>query len=312
MSDKKALTGTDTFFMKTTPSNLLRACAAAVAALATFIPGQADARMGNAIARKVAGPVSYIDHTGKTQPLTVGTVLEEGWTIQTGAGGVVDLFMEHNGPYVGLFADTTVKLSRLRYEPGVLGEIIETELNVPRGQILARVNKLLAGSRYEVISGRVTGKVRGTDFWWSAITGEIHNNRPEDIAPADVTAGTIAGLVQVQLNLIADPGGDPYTKTMNVQAGQTLFIPQQILLIALLGPGIPVLSTEPRPIPQGVIDRLILSFPAAGHFRNSASSTLVSETFAADYLDAQKRRVLLKFQKGSPDVLIDGVPAISF
>jgi len=180
-----------------------------VAVISAAVAAHGEMKQGNAVVKTITGSATYLDELGFSHPLTVGTVLKAGHTIKTGVDSSVDLFLDQNGPNVGLDANSTLRLEKLAYEETSLGTKIDTLLDLKSGQMAGQVKKLIAASRYEVKMPKGVAKVRGTTFYINAHDGDVH-----------VTEGT----VKVDLTLTTING--TFTRTgIVVTAGQSLFIP---------------------------------------------------------------------------------------
>ena len=193
--------------MKTNSLRMLRCLFAAL--ISTAVAAHAEMNPGSAVVRTVTGSASYLDELGFNHPLTVGTVLKEGHTIKTGVDSSVDLFLDQNGSDVGLDAGSILRFEKLAYEKTALGTKIDTRLDLKAGQLSGHVNKLIAGSRYEVKMPHGVATVRGTTFFIDAQQGTVH-----------VTSGNVT--VTVSLTV----GAETFTKTVQVHAGESLFIPK--------------------------------------------------------------------------------------
>ena len=184
--------------------------AAFLLTLAAVLSARAEVKQGSAVAIAVSGSANYIDAGGVSHALKVGDVLKPGDTVKNGMDCEVDLLLEHVGSTVGLSSGSILKLERLSYEDTRYGRISQTRLDLKAGELVGKVRKELAGARFEVVTPKTIASVRGTTFFINAQTGDVH-----------VTAGTV--LVTVRLVTQTTT----YTKTVTVNAGQSLFIPNQ-------------------------------------------------------------------------------------
>lgn len=240
-------------------------------------------KQGTALVKSVKGTASYTDSAGVTHPMTEGTVLNEGATVRTGPGSTVDVVMENNGRYFGLFENSRVTIDKLRYQPSLLGDVFETELNLKEGQILASVSKLLAGARYEVKTPQGVAKVRGTDFWYDAKSGEIW---------------VVSGTVHFQLSLldVENPNpADPHTekRTIDIPAGYVLFVTREIDLQSFRGTGLqPTYGNGVVPFPPAAVQARILATPfLAGHYNNPGNSSVTVKGAWFTVLDTKQNFV---------------------
>jgi hypothetical protein len=205
--------------------------AAAVLAGSLFFscPVSGQVQQGTAVVRSLSGPVSCIDATGISCPLTAGAVVREGQTIKTGVNGSVDLFLAQNGPGLALDSGSELSLEKLRAWESPLGTLIETELALREGQLYGTVQKLLPGSRYEVKTRKGVAKIRGTEFYIDTRSGQVF---------------VTAGVVTVTVVLETSPGHPLATRTIDVTAGQNLAIPNRLADLAAFNALAPV-STPP-------------------------------------------------------------------
>jgi hypothetical protein len=232
--------------------------------MALTLAAHAQAHEGTAIAKAVKGNATYIDALGGTHVLTVGTVLKEGYTVKTGAGGSVDLVLEKNGRYVGLFEDTTLSINRLSYQTSLLGDVFDTQLDLKQGRMIASVSKLLAGARYEVKTPQGVANVKGTEFYYDGKTGQIW---------------VVSGLVHFEMTLLQTtdplpppPGTFSASQSIDVPAGFTLFIPREIDMVSFRNGGLQPVFRGGAPVPQDVIDRINNTPVLGGHYNNPGNS----------------------------------------
>jgi len=196
--------------MRTTNYSLRMFLGLFVALISAAVAAHGEMKQGNAVVKTVTGSASYIDELGFSHPLAVGTVRKEGHTIKTGVDSSVDLFLDQNGPNVGLDSSSTLRLEKLAYEKTSLGTKIDTLLDLKQGALYGSVKKLIAASRYEVKMPKGIAHVRGTEFYIDEKQGTVV-----------VTAGSVNVSVTLTVN------NQFYSKTVLVNAGQTLFIPNQ-------------------------------------------------------------------------------------
>ena len=224
----------------------------------------ANAQMqpGTAVAKSVKGSASYIDDLGSTHVLREGTVLKQGYTVQTGADGAVDLTMDQNGRLVGLFENTVLALDNLTYQPSVLGNIFDTRLDMKKGRVFVSVSKLLAGARYEVKTPQGIASVRGTEAYIDGITGQIW-----------VVSGTVNFQMSLLDVLVGPPLGEHTEKrTISIPAGYSLFVTREIDMVNFRnGTLLPIPTGPPS---QTVINRINAS--ALGyHYNNPGNSSII-------------------------------------
>jgi hypothetical protein len=84
------------------------------------------------------------------EKVTVGTRLQEGATVRTERGTVVDMFLGQNGPVVRLTEKSELEIARLVYRKGASETVIETSLRLRRGRVLGNVRTMSSASHYEV------------------------------------------------------------------------------------------------------------------------------------------------------------------
>ena len=84
-----------------------------VALISAAVTARGEMNQGRAVVKAITGSASYLDELGFTHPLAVGTVVKEGQTIKTSVDSSVDLFLDQNGPNVGLDANSTLRLEKL-------------------------------------------------------------------------------------------------------------------------------------------------------------------------------------------------------
>jgi len=190
---------------------LLRLISLVFAAVATSIVcAQAEVQRGSAVVKYIDGVASYVDAQGSSHVLTRGTTLEAGCTVVTGPSTRLSLRFEPEGSVVGLDADSRLKIEQLDFHQSATGRITETMLDLQAGQLLGSVEKLKAGSKFEVKTPKSTASVRGTLFYIDAVTGDVH---------------VVQGVVDVTVNLAIE-GEGTLTRTISVDGGQSLLLPK--------------------------------------------------------------------------------------
>ncbi len=182
-------------------------------ALALVSMAQAQTQ-GTAKVVRVKGSARYTTDNNSWQPLKAGTVVKPGTTIQTGVerGSYVDLVTSDSdaklptpavfggggggggagvssgpGAYkaaskqnlIRLWENTLMSVEKLNLTSTGAGVVSETEMNLKAGKVLGSVNKLSAGSTYEIKLPNGVAGIRGTDFEISAggvlkvLSGEV-------------------------------------------------------------------------------------------------------------------------------------------
>lgn len=234
---------------------------AGVALLASVLLGQAAGVPGTAMVKSVKGSASYIDSNGGLHMLTQGTVLKEGYTVKTGHGSSVDLVMEKNGRFIGLFEDSTLTFSHLSYQPSALGDVFDTRLDLKEGRIFASVSKLLAGARYELKTPQGIANVRGTEFYYDGKTGQIW---------------VVSGLVHFDITLLhtqPPPPGTPIDqRVIDIPAGFTLFITREIDILNFRNGTLRPTFRNGAPVPPDVITRINNTPVLGGHYNNPGNT----------------------------------------
>lgn len=181
-------------------------------ALALVSVAQAQ-NQGTAKVIRVKGSARYTTDNNSWQPLKAGMVIKPGSTIQTGIerGSYVDIVTSDsdsklptpavlsgggagaggNGTggsgvkaaakqnVVRLWENTLLGVDKLTTTSTGAGVVGETELNLKAGRVIGSVNKLSAGSTYEIKLPNGVAGIRGTDFEISStgvlkvISGEV-------------------------------------------------------------------------------------------------------------------------------------------
>lgn len=250
--------------MRSASTRLIGGCVA-IGLMSFALVARAEYGRGTAIVKMVKGTASYVDEFGGTHVAMVGTVLKEGWTVKTGPGSSLDMTMDNNGRYLGLFENSVITLNKLRYQPSVLGDIFDTELNLKSGQMLASVSKLLAGAKYEVKTPQGVAHVRGTDFWYDAKSGEIW-----------VVSGTVHFEIQLlDVNVPPPPGSHTEVKTIDIPAGYVLFITREIDMASFRNPGLqPTYENGAFNPPANVQNRILNTPVLGGHYQNAGNTSV--------------------------------------
>jgi hypothetical protein len=163
---------------------------------------------GLARVRAVRGSAlcSQTGEEGPWQELVVNRVLREGSIIKTLSKSEVDLLLysASTGPVVRLKAKTVLCLERLWLGEGKAKTISETILILKKGRILGNVNRLAAGSKYEVRTSLTQVRIKGTEY---------------DIS-ADGVVRCISGALLV---IYSPPSGQP--QRIELKAGETFTPP---------------------------------------------------------------------------------------
>jgi len=224
-----------------------------VALISVAVTANAEMSQGNAVVKSITGSASYVDELGFSHPLSVGTVLKAGHTVKTSVDSAVGLFLDQNGPEVGLDANTTLRLEKLAYEKTGLGTKIDTLLDLKQGVMFGSVKKLIASSRYEVKTPKGIAHVRGTEFYIDEHSGDIK-----------VVSGTVTFTVTVNAPNNA-PGQTVFTTTVTINAGQQVKVPTDFVDNADF-----LAKTTPQPLQGG--------FNNMTHYVRPGTTASVSET----------------------------------
>ena len=229
--------------------------------LSIALTARAEVKQGTAVVKGVTGAAAYVDALGFTHPLKVGDVVRPGETVKTDAGSTVDLFLDQNGPGIGLNPNSTLRLDKLTYEQSAMGTVIDTRLDLRAGELYGIVKKLAAGSHFEVKMPQGVAVVRGTEFFINAQDGTVY-----------VTRGTV--LVHLVLNLAS---GGTMTKDLYVNAGQS----GQYLSIPTDGARKVWDNLAAAPFPKGTTRDSLLRLAKLNKLLGPLSGNEVTETFNA-------------------------------
>lgn len=175
-------------------ARLLKGSTLWVAAVALTTTVHAQTRELQAMVRSVTGSATYSLGGKSGLPVRPGSRIPAGSIIQTGAGGSVDLFLGRGTGVVRVKENTTMGLSKLTATEAGDETLTETELSLPRGEILGSVNKLPSGSHYEIKTPDGLAGVRGTRFRLSV---------PGGISVLD---GTLVFVKDGKANVVKGPG----------------------------------------------------------------------------------------------------------
>lgn len=175
-------------------ARLLKGSALWVAAVALTTSIQAQTRELQAVVRTVTGSATYSLGGKSGLPVRAGSRLPAGSIIQTGSGTTVDLFLGRGTGVIRVKENTTLGLSKLTATDSGDEQLTETELTVPRGEILGSVNKLPSGSHYEIKTPDGLAGVRGTRYRISV---------PGGISVLD---GTLVFVKDGKANVVKGPG----------------------------------------------------------------------------------------------------------
>ena len=155
--------------MKLSPGFSFKAMASLAIALLATLPAVAQ----NAVKRPVtvsalAGDVRYSSGGGAFVPAAIGTKLQEGDEIKTAAGSHADLDMGGNVGFVQVAPSSSLKVTTNRATDTPADKVTETELNLTKGAMYFKVNRLAKGSRYEITTPKGIAGIRGTTGYLTA------------------------------------------------------------------------------------------------------------------------------------------------
>lgn len=189
-----------------------------LAAVVAYVVGlvataQAQPAPIQAEVRHVEGVATFSLAGGPGKPLKQGATLLAPATIRTGGESLVDLYLGPSAGLVRIAQNSTVSIDKLtRTETGA-DDVIEAQMNLPKGQLFFDVNKLSQASRYEIKVPYGVAGIRGTG---GAINDGTPNPLPEfgkSLPPVLLTDGR---LIQVY----NPPGGQPVAYTLTAPPPQ--------------------------------------------------------------------------------------------
>lgn len=145
-------------------ARLLKATTVWVAALAVASAVQAQTRDIQALVRSVSGNATFSLEGQAPIVIKNGARIPAGSTIRTGAGASVDLFLGRGSGVVRLTSNSILGIDQLGVSDTGSDIVTETQLNLLGGEMLGNVNKLSAGSHYEIKTPQGIAGVRGTRY----------------------------------------------------------------------------------------------------------------------------------------------------
>ncbi len=248
-----------------------------VATVLLVVPGLANrcnAIEGIAKILAVRGTAICQNETGSWGPARAGQTLTEGAVIQTAPGGEIDLDLGKNGSRIALNGGSTLKFARLNYSESLIGVVAQTSLELHEGTMVGLVQKQTAGSVYEVQTPTSKATVKGTEFYMSAKTGEIH-----------VISGTV--VLKLKLDINRATGGDllpgTFAKEITILAGQSFSMPKVLTS--------PAAFTSIRATPtEGWVTERYLKRAQFLHYNDEQANSKVGvkEVFAAKFVYRRK------------------------
>jgi len=151
------------YIMKLSPGRFLKVMASlAVTALLNSSALAQDAKMREASVVALAGDARYSAGGGAFVPLAVGTKLNEGDAIKTGAGSHVDLDLGGNVGVMQLAPNSTFTVRTIRATRTPADVVTETDLDLKQGTLYFKVNRLAKAARFEISTPKGIAGIRGT------------------------------------------------------------------------------------------------------------------------------------------------------
>jgi hypothetical protein len=188
---------------KTTVAVLAAYAAVGLASIALAQPAPIQAEV-----RHVKGTATYSVPGGPGKPLKEGTTLIAPTSIKTGPESLVDVYLGQSAGLIRIAQNTSVSIDKLTSMETGADDVIEAQMNLPKGQMFFDVNKLSQASRYEIKVPYGVAGIRGTG---GAINDGSPNPLPEfggkSLPPVLLTEGR---LIQVY----NPPGGGPVAYTL--------------------------------------------------------------------------------------------------
>lgn len=145
-------------------ARLFKGCTLWVAAVALTTTLQAQTQDLQALVRSMTGSATYSVEGRSGIPIKPGSRLPVGSVIQTGSGSSVELFLGRGTGIVKLKENTTLGIIKLSTTDTGAELLTDTQLSLPAGDLLGSVNKLPAGSHYEIKTPDGLAGVRGTRY----------------------------------------------------------------------------------------------------------------------------------------------------
>jgi hypothetical protein len=121
-----------------------------------------DWKPGNARVQAITGSATYSKAGQQPAPLKVGTEVDSGTTIKTTRNSTVDLFFGKLIGVLRIMPSTTLSMDKLAAAFTGTDSLVEVQLNLPEGTMMFNVNKLTAGSKYEIKIPNGVAGIRGT------------------------------------------------------------------------------------------------------------------------------------------------------
>jgi hypothetical protein len=167
--------------MKSACTIISKSAALAVCLVALTLSASAqNAKPNDAVITAVSGSVKVSKNGGAFVPAPVGSVIQKGDVVKTGAGSHADIELGKNVGVMQLTPNTTLGITDMSFSETALEQVTDTQLDLSTGAIYAHVNKLSKASRYEIKTPRGIAGIRGTSFYLTS---------GGDLAVAEGTAG---------------------------------------------------------------------------------------------------------------------------
>jgi len=158
--------------------------------------------------RHIQGTATYSVPGGPGKPLKEGQTLIAPTTIKTGPESLVDVYLNPSAGLIRIAQNTSVSIDKLTSTETGADDVIEAQMNLPKGQMYFDVNKLSQASRYEIKVPYGVAGIRGTG---GSINDGSPNPQPDlggkSLPPVLLTEGR---LIQVY----NPPGGGPVAYTL--------------------------------------------------------------------------------------------------
>lgn len=235
-----------------------------VASLFAFAAAGQDPKPRTAIVNSLSGVAKYSSAGGAFAPLVIGTKLHAGDTIQTEINSHVDLDLGGNVGLIQIAPQSTFVVRSITTTETPAEQVSDTQLEINKGAVYAKVNKQAKGSRYEIASPKGICGVRGTTLLFTAggkltvekgtagvaypkpgggadahVLRDGQTISPGDAGPQDAAADELRSIVEA-LNDLGSHGIGPVTPP---------FVAPQQPFISPTIPPLPGKATQPQPQP---------------------------------------------------------------
>ena len=143
--------------------------------------------VNQAIVRAFRGQVPAVRINGKWWQATVGTEILEGAVVRTARDSMVELLLKENGPIVRVREDSSIKLVRLRLAKNASARVIDTMIELHRGQVIGYAFDNGPASSYLIRSPYGTASIERGCFSYTERaalkTGDCVATNHQDNAP---------------------------------------------------------------------------------------------------------------------------------